>query len=143
MPSHADLVSRYKELRAKARPISNALAKSLGKDVIGDVARKLGMLNGKEILLETEDEIVVLMDTGIFDIRRDGENAVEQFLRERPPAEGTDERLILETGGRPGARFSRCRAPIAASASSSWTSFVMRSGSFGTSDSATPRSPAR
>ena len=97
MPAHADLVGRYKELRAKARPISNALAKSLGKDVIGDVARKLGMLNGKEILLETEDEIVVLMDTGIFDIRRDGENAVERFLRERPPAEGTDERLILET----------------------------------------------
>jgi hypothetical protein len=97
MPSHAELLPRYKELRAKARPIANALAKSLSKDELGDAARRLGMLRGKEILLETEDEMAVLVDLAIFDIRHDGENAVQRFLREKAPAAGTDERLILET----------------------------------------------
>lgn len=96
MPSHLELVGRYKELRAKARPLSNALAGSLPRDVIDEAARRLEMLEGNQIILETEDEIVVLMDVGVFDLRRNGENAVQRFLRERPPAEGSDERLILE-----------------------------------------------
>ncbi|HEY2587139.1 MAG TPA: SEC-C metal-binding domain-containing protein [Tepidisphaeraceae bacterium] len=96
MASHAELVERYKELRAKSRTLSNALAKSLPGDVIKEAAKRLGMLKGNEILLETEDEIAVVMDVGLFDVRRNGENAVQRFLRERAPAEGSDERLILE-----------------------------------------------
>jgi hypothetical protein len=97
MASHLELVERYKELRTKARPLSNTLAKSLPRDVIHEVADRLGMREGKQIILETEDEIVVVMDTGVFDLRRNGENAVQRFLRERPPPEGSDERMILES----------------------------------------------
>lgn len=96
MSSHAELVGRYKALRAKARPISDAVVKSLPKGVIEEVATRLGILEGKEVLLETEGEIAVLVDMAIFDIRRDGQTAVQRFLREKPPAEGSDERLILE-----------------------------------------------
>jgi hypothetical protein len=96
MPSHAELVDRYQVLRAKARQLSNALAAAVPKDVFGEAADRLGILKGKEILLETEDEIVVVVDLAVFDIRRNGETVAQRFLRERPPAEGTDERLILE-----------------------------------------------
>jgi hypothetical protein len=76
--------------------MSDALAASLGKDVLREAGTRLGILNGKEFLLETEDEIAVVMDLGIFDIRREGQTAVQRFLREKPAAEGSDERLILE-----------------------------------------------
>ena len=76
--------------------MSNALAESLPKGVFEEVATRLGILRGKEVLLETEDEITVLVDMGIFDIRRDGQTTVQRFLRDKPPAEGSDERLILE-----------------------------------------------
>jgi hypothetical protein len=100
MASHAELVDRYQILRAKSRPIFNALAESLPKDAIGQVAGRLGILNGKEILLETEDELIVLVDIGVFDIRHNGENAVQRFVREKPPAAGTDEWLILDAMSR-------------------------------------------
>lgn len=96
MPSHAELVGRYQALRAKARPLSDTLAASLPKDVFAEAADRLGILKGTEILLETEDEIVVVADLAVFDIRRNGEHAVQRFLREQQPPEGGDERLILE-----------------------------------------------
>ena len=93
---HSELVNRYKELRAKSNELSKRLAEAVPKDVFEEVVKRLQMARGREIMQETYDEIVVLMDCAIFDIRRNGENFVQRFLRERPPAEGTDERMILE-----------------------------------------------
>ncbi|HSU67694.1 MAG TPA: SEC-C metal-binding domain-containing protein [Tepidisphaeraceae bacterium] len=96
MASHAGLVDRYKGLRAKSRELSNRLAEAVPKDAFEEVVKRLQMARGREVILETYDELAVLMDCAIFDIRRNGENLVQRFLRERPPAEGTDERMILE-----------------------------------------------
>ncbi len=67
-------------------------------DEIGAAARDLGILHGKNIDLETEDEIGVLMDYAIHVLRReDGRNAVDRLLMENSPPEGSDQIRLLRS----------------------------------------------
>jgi len=94
MASHAELVDRYQILRAKSRPIFNALAESLPKDAIGQVAGRLGILNGKEILLETEDEPSEVAMMIIHDCVRAGASASIRYGESSQAAR-------IEQGGTP------------------------------------------
>jgi hypothetical protein len=95
MTEHAALLPRYKRLRKVAIPLNNRLAK-LPKDILDEGGKKLGILKGKTLVLDTEDEIVVLMDYCIYDVRRQGRNAVERYLAESRPAADSDEMLLLQ-----------------------------------------------
>lgn len=104
MSSHAEHVGRYSALRRLSIRLNSALVKSLDPQSIPTIAGRFGMLEGRQILLETDDESAVLMDSCIHDYRVGGENAAQRYLREHPPAEGSDERLMLEALAR--ARYS-------------------------------------
>jgi hypothetical protein len=73
------------------------LVKTLHGDEIDAAASALGMRRGKQIELETQDEIGVLMDYVIHNVFRDGRNAVERMLEEDPPAEGLAELRLLRS----------------------------------------------
>ncbi len=60
---------------------SHALVKTLTSQDIGIAANALCMRGGKNIDLETEDEISVLMDYAIYDVVRDGRNVVDRRSR--------------------------------------------------------------
>ena len=86
---HDAILADYKALRSKSIQLSGKLVKTLNSDDIGLAARRLGILDGKTIVLNTEDESAVLIDYAIHEIIRDGENAVARMLRENPPPEGS------------------------------------------------------
>ncbi len=69
--------------------------KSLATEEIAAAADALGMRHGKTIELETEDEIAVLMDYAIYNLFREGSNAVDRMLAENPPPEGSPEKRLL------------------------------------------------
>jgi SEC-C motif-containing protein len=96
MTPHADLLPRYKHLRQVALRLNNRLVESLPKSVLDEGGKKLGLLKKNVITLDTEDEIAVLMDYCIYDVRREGANAAERFLAKSPPAPDSDERVLLE-----------------------------------------------
>jgi len=87
----------YKSLRAKGTALNNVLAEMLSGPEIDAAAKELGMLRGKTINLETHDEICVLMDHAIHEMRRDGLNAVDRLLLENRPPEGSDELRLLRS----------------------------------------------
>ena len=84
-------VQEYKRLRGVSIEVSGDLVKSLKSEDLGTAAQQLGMLVGKTINLETEDESAVLMDHAIQDIYHDGMNAVDRYLLTEPYAEGSAE----------------------------------------------------
>jgi hypothetical protein len=104
MSQHKSLLPRYKQLRKAALPLNTRLVKTLPKDVLDEGGKNLGILKKNQLVLDTEDELAVLMDFCIYDVRRKGVNAVETFLNEKPPKPGSDERVLLEAMAR--ARYS-------------------------------------
>jgi hypothetical protein len=89
------ILGEYKTVRAKGIELSGELVKTLSKPDIKDAARKLGMLRGDAIFMETEDESCVMMDYAIHNIRHEGLNAVDRLLmRLSPPEDSTEYRLL-------------------------------------------------
>jgi hypothetical protein len=95
MSAHADLLPRYKQLREVGRPLNSELFKSLPKDVLDEAGQKLGVLRNNVFVLDSEEEMGALMDFAIHDVRRQGRNAVERRLAERPPPPDSDEMAYL------------------------------------------------
>src|SRR5437763_1055336 len=96
MSSHADLLPRYKHLREVGRGVANAVYKSVPHDAVQEAGRTLGILRGKTFVFDSEDEMAVIMDYAMYDVRREGRNAVERYLAETPPPPDSEEMLILQ-----------------------------------------------
>ena len=90
-----DDVATYLRLRAVARDLNTRLVEAFPKGVLDEGGKKLRLLKGKTLLLESEDEISVLMDFCIYNVRRNGRNAIERFLADSPPPPESDEMLLL------------------------------------------------
>ncbi len=91
----AGIVSRYQHLRAAGRNLNHKLVKRLSKDVIHEGGRRLGILEGGTLVFNSEDESSVLMDYCLYDVRRKGRNATEQYLIDAAPAPNSDEMACL------------------------------------------------
>ncbi|MDY0170066.1 MAG: SEC-C domain-containing protein [Thermoguttaceae bacterium] len=87
----AELVAYYKRLRAASHKLSNRLAERLPKDILEEGGRKLGILRQRAFIIRTESEMSILMDYCLYDVRRKGRNAIEQYLIESPPDPESDE----------------------------------------------------
>ncbi len=96
MSSHAHLVARYQQLRAKAMQVNNALLKHRLKDVLDEGGTNLGLLRGKTLVLGAEADMAILSDHCIYDVYRNGRNSVQRCLEQSPFAPGSDEQLVLE-----------------------------------------------
>src|SRR5437762_3386440 len=86
---HRALLGRYQQLRQVALRLNNSLVESLPRKTVDDGGRKLGLLHRNVLTLNTEDEIAVLMDHCLYDLRPKGKNAIEQFLIQSAPPAGS------------------------------------------------------
>ena len=90
-----EIISRYKHLRMVSLNLNQKLVKRLSKDVLYEGGRRLGILQGGTLVFNSEDETSVLMDYCLYDVRRKGRNAVEEYLIESPPDPESDEMTCL------------------------------------------------
>src|SRR5262245_34834543 len=100
MSSLADMVARYRHFRDISMKVLSNLTGRLSKDVLEEGARDLGIGQDGVFVFESEDETSILMDYCIYNVLRDGRNAVQEVLATEAPAEGSDERLLLEAMSR-------------------------------------------
>lgn len=96
MTSHAEWVPRYQRLRAVGRTVANTLVQRVPRDVIDEGGQRLGLLKGDVLVLDTEDEMAVLMDFCLHDVRRQGRTVIERFLAEDPYPADSDEMVFLK-----------------------------------------------
>ena len=104
MPDYRELVERYQRLRRIGTAMNNALVRTLATDVLQEGGRKLGIIRDGTFVFASQDETNVLMDYCIYNVRREGMNAVQRYLADSPPAEGSEEMLLLKAKTR--ARYS-------------------------------------
>lgn len=78
-------------------PCANAIEQQVGlpKEVLDEGARKLGMLHGDTFVFDSEDETSVLMDYCIYNVFRQGRNAIDRYLCDCPPDPASDEMVCL------------------------------------------------
>ncbi len=99
-----DLIAHYQMIRQAQRTIIDRLCKGLSKEAFNAAAANLGMLQNGILVLDSEDEMAVLMDYAIHDVREQGMNAIERRLTESLPLAGSEDMLILQ--GMRQARYS-------------------------------------
>ena len=96
MTQHAELLARYQHLRQVGLQLNNRLVQTLSRSVLNEGGQRLGILKKNVLVLDSEDEMAVLMDYCIHDVRRQGANAIERYLAESPPPPDSDEMLLLQ-----------------------------------------------
>jgi hypothetical protein len=101
MDSISEMRERYLRLRRVSTELNDRMTKRLPKAEVEQAAQELGLLRNGTLVLASMDQSNVLFDYCLYNVYRDGRNAVQRFLEECPPAEGSLERLILE---------AKCRA---------------------------------
>lgn len=92
----ADLAARYRRLRAAAYNLGNKLASTLPADVIHEGGKKLGLLHGRKLILDSEDQLSVLMDYCIYNVFRDDRNAIDRYLANLPDEPSEEEAICLQ-----------------------------------------------
>src|SRR5258708_1336502 len=94
MQDQASVMARYKQLREAGKRVAEQLTKLLSKDIMHEGGEKLGILQGETLVLHSEEEMFVLMDFCIHDVRRQGRNAVDRLLAEALYHPGSDEAIL-------------------------------------------------
>jgi hypothetical protein len=89
-------VARYSQLRKVGLKVSQRLVETLSKSVLNEGGRDLGILQNNQLVFDTEDQVAVLMDYCIHDIRHQAGNAIDRFLAVSPPPPGSDEFVFLQ-----------------------------------------------
>lgn len=94
---YSHLVARYKDFREITWDLQNgALPKYVSKRALDVCGKKLGVLEGKTLVLDDMDQIGAVMDYCIYDYRKGKLNAVEQYIADSRLDPDSDESIVLK-----------------------------------------------
>lgn len=94
--SRDDEVAKYKRFRSVGRRLNSSLIHLVPRDALTSFGKRLGLLRGNSLVVGKEDELSILFDHIIHNYRSDGKNIIERYLADTPPAEGSDEMVVLQ-----------------------------------------------
>ena len=100
----AEVVARYRQLRVISRRLCAEVMNFMTQDTILHHARRLGMAEGKTIVLDQIDDLDMAMDLAIHTAPEGRSRAIDRYARASRFAPGTDEALTL--GAMQQARFA-------------------------------------
>jgi len=90
-----DAVARYKRLSPHRLQLNNKLVSRLSRSTLDRGAKELGILRGDSFVFDNEDQMSVLMDYCVYDVYREGRNAVDQYLCQSNDDLDSDEMVLL------------------------------------------------
>jgi hypothetical protein len=102
--SRAEVLTRYRHLREISKQHHSAVLDFLSKDTIISQARRLGLAQGKTLVLDSMDDLNFAFDLAIHTAPKDRSRAIDRYARAARLAPESDESLMLEAMRR--ARFS-------------------------------------
>lgn len=102
--SRAEVLTRYRHFREISKQHHSAALDFLSKDAIISQARRLGLAQGKTLVLGSMDDLTLAFDLTIHTAPKDRSRAIDRYARAVRLAPGSDEGLVLEAMRR--ARFS-------------------------------------
>jgi len=97
MPStRDDVLDRYLHLREISKRLHDDVLKSISYDALLNQARRLGLAQGKTLLLDHEDEMYYVYDLAIYTAPADRSRAIDRYARSASFEPQSDERLMLD-----------------------------------------------
>ncbi len=102
--SRDELLARYRHLREVSRQHHSAALNFLSKDAIISQARRIGLAQGKTLVLDRMDDMNLAFDLAIYTAPKDRSRAIDRYAKMPRLASDSDESIVLE---RCGARASR------------------------------------
>src|SRR6202140_3453547 len=102
--SRAEVLTRYRHFREISKQHHSAALDFLSKDAIISQARRLGLAQGKTLVLDSMNDLNFAFDLAIHTAPKDPSRAIDRYPRAARLAPESDESLMLEAMRR--ARFS-------------------------------------
>ncbi len=102
--SRAEVLTRYRHFREISKQHHSAVLNFLPKDTVISHARRIGLAQGKTLVLDSMDDLNLVFDLLIHTAPKDRSRAIDRYARAARLAPETDEALVLEAMRR--ARFS-------------------------------------
>jgi hypothetical protein len=97
MPStRDDVLARYLHLREISKKLHEEVLKSVSGDALLNHARRLGLAQGKTLILEDMHEMHYVYDLAIYTAPPDHSRAIDRYARSAKLDSRSDERLTLE-----------------------------------------------
>lgn len=96
VPSRGELLARYRHLREISKRHHSDALKLLSRDAILHQARRLGLADGKVLILDSMDELTLAFDLAIHTAPAGRSRAIDRYARSTRFASGSDEALMLE-----------------------------------------------
>ena len=94
--SRAEVLTRYRHLREISKQHHSAALDFLSKDTIISQARRLGLAQGKTLVLDSMDDLNFAFDLAIHTAPKDRSQAIDRYARAARLAPESDEALVLE-----------------------------------------------
>lgn len=100
-PPAIDL-EHHRHLRVLLRHHHMSALETVSKATFRRAAKSLDILQGKDLLLESEAKLTILWDHIIYDCLNRGKTAVERYLAKLPRTDDPDEALVRQAMAEPG-----------------------------------------
>src|SRR5262245_13584584 len=94
-PSRTEVLARYRRLREISKVHHHKAMKLLSKSAILQQARRLGLSDGKRLIVGSMDEMTLAFDLAIHTAPPGRSRAIDRYARNLPPP-GSDEALVLD-----------------------------------------------
>jgi hypothetical protein len=94
--SRAEVLTRYRHLREISKQHHSAALDFLSKDAIISQARRIGLAQGKTLVLDSMDDLNLAFDLAIHTAPKDRSRAIDRYARAARLAPESDELLVLE-----------------------------------------------
>jgi len=102
--SRSELIARYRHLREISTQHHSASLNFLSRDAIISQARRIGLTQGKTLVLDSMDDMYLAFDLAIYTAPKDRSRAIDRYAEGARFTWGSDESIVLEAMRR--ARFS-------------------------------------
>ena len=93
--SGSSSVKQYRRYRNAGRELNNKIIKALvNNEILDEAAQALDLGKNRQLFVDSEDEFSVLMDFALYEVRRQGKNAVERYQEERGGSNRIERELL-------------------------------------------------
>jgi hypothetical protein len=94
--TRTEILTRYRRLRQISKEHHHAALNIIAPDVLLDWAKRLGLTEGKKVLLESEHEVTLAEDLATYLPRPGRSHPLDRYARAAQFAPGSEETLVLE-----------------------------------------------
>ena len=94
--TRTEILTRYRRLRKISNEHHHAVLNIIAPDVLLDWAKRLGLTQGRRVVIENEHELTLAQDLATYLPRLGGSPPLDRYARAARFAPGSDEAIVLE-----------------------------------------------